>query len=297
MKTVRFLFGVAFSIFLLQGCGGGGGGGSSLVSVPTYAGLTTAATVDNTSSRDLSTAATSGAMQAVVSGSAEGVILRPAPSMESKVVDVSPKIAQWIGQNGGFFAGKRTNMSATICTSGGSAIADTNDAETVGTITFANCGIDDGYGGVLVFNGTVDYTYNSGADSLSMVFHMTVSYAGDSQSINMTIACASISGSPVCTVSSDFVGLDDRTYRVTNIGVTGDAYSGFYVDATVYDPDHGYITMTTTSPILFDCPTTGVPSTGTITINGASASSATISFDSCSSFTVTINSVAEVFNW
>ena len=297
MKTIRFLIAATCTIFLLQGCGGGGGDSASLVSVPTYAGLTTQATVDNTSSRDLSTAATSGALQAVVADAAGGTLPRPAASLDSKVVDVAPAIARWIALNGGFFASKTTDVSSDICTNGGSAIANTNDDGTVGTITFTNCGIDDGNGGVLVFNGTVDYTVNTGADTLSMVFHMTVSYAGETQSINMTLACASFTSSPVCTVSSDFIGLDDRVYRVTDISVSGTAASGYYVDATVYDPDHGYVSITTTGPIVFDCPTTGAPSTGTVVISGASGSSATLSFDSCSSFTVTISGNSVPFTW
>ncbi|MEJ2694767.1 MAG: hypothetical protein P8166_17520, partial [Candidatus Thiodiazotropha sp.] len=113
----------------------------------------------------------------------------------------------------------------------------------------------------------------------------------------MSVSCINFNSvSPTCSISSDFVGLDSRTYRVENIAVNGSAVSGFYVNATVYDPDHGYVTMETDTPLTFDC-ATGVPGTGSVVLSGASTTLATITFVSCDEFNVTIDSVAETFFW
>jgi hypothetical protein len=298
MHISKYAFGFLFSLLLLQGCGGGGGGGTSPVNnIPAYAGLTTEATIDTANSRDLTTAAASGSLQAVIADGASTVLSRSTPSLEAKLLEVSPLISKWLAQTGGAYAARTTNVSE-LCDAGGTAIADTNDAETIGTITFTNCGISDGTGSAIVLNGTVDFTYVTSTDSISMVYHVTVSYAGESQAINMTVACVDfMTSSPTCTVSSDFTGLDSRVYRITDISVSGNASSGFYINATIYDPDSGRFDMTTSVPILFDCPTAGIPSTGVIGISGSGGTSASISFDDCSSFTVTINGVPETYNW
>ncbi|MCU7796553.1 MAG: hypothetical protein KZQ75_05435 [Candidatus Thiodiazotropha sp. (ex Myrtea spinifera)] len=295
LMKITYLFSSFFlTIILLQGCGGGGGdgGGSTLSNIPVYTGATTEARVDTTNSEDLSTAAGSGALQAVVADAASVFAARPVPSLEAKLLEIAPRISQWIIPGDNAYAAKITDVSTGLCDAGGSAIADTNDAETVGTFIFTDCAMSDGVGGVMVLNGTVDYTAAADLSSLTMVFRVTVSYVGESEFINMTIACSGSS----CTVTSDFFGLDDRVYRITGISLSGNPTSGFYISATIYDPDHGYVTMTTSSPITFGCPT-GVPGTGVVVLNGAVSTLATISFDSCSAYTVTIDGVGYLFNW
>jgi hypothetical protein len=300
MNRFAILIAVGLSL-LLQACGGGGGDSSGGSTITTYSGLMTEARIDTGNSQDLSTAVASGAMQSVVADSAEGALLpRSVPNPESKLVEISPKIAQWITQSGVLYSAKTTNYSAYICDSGGSAVADTNDAETVGTIVFLNCGISDGASGTIVITGSVDFsiTLSGGsADSMSMTFRVTVAYGGESANINMTISCVNLTGVASCTVSSDFVGLDNRVYRVTDITVSGNASSGYYVSATVYDPAHGRVGMTTTAPLLYNC-SNGVPSTGTVVISGTDSTSATINFVSCSEFNVTVaGGSSETFFW
>jgi hypothetical protein len=182
----------------------------------------------------------------------------------------------------------------------GSAIANTNDAGTEGTITFTNCGISDGNGGVVTLSGTVAVSYtlvNNTIDSMEMTFHVSVSFGGETASISMSLSCVGLTGVGSCTVSSDFVGIDDRVYRVTDITVSGSAASGYYIDATVYDPAHGSVTMTTTAPLLFDC-SNGVPRTGTLALTGSNATSATITFVSCSEYNITVDgNPATTYYW
>jgi hypothetical protein len=297
MKHFLISITAAISMLLLQACGGGGGGDGTGSSYTTYSGLTTEAKVETTNSEDLSTAAASGALQAVAADSASGALGRPTPSLENKLLEVSPKISKWIVQSGFRYAAKTTDISSEVCDAGGTAIADTNDAETVGTITFSSCGMSDGSGGTLVLNGTVDYTYTVSSDSIVMTYHVTVTYAGETSDMNMTLSCVDFtSASPTCSASVDYVGLDSRVYRVKDIDVSGSEASGFYVSATVYDPDHGYVEMTTNTPITFECDN-GVPGTGAVTLAGSDSTSATITFVSCSEYNVTIDGLTETYNW
>ncbi|MCU7842793.1 MAG: hypothetical protein KZQ93_03025 [Candidatus Thiodiazotropha sp. (ex Monitilora ramsayi)] len=292
-RPLLFSISVFCTILLLQACGGGGGGGdTTLNNAPVYSGVTTQARVETTNSEDLSTAAASGALQVLASDAASVFSLRSAPSLEHKLLEIAPLISQWLKSDDTAYAAKLTDVSADLCNAGGSAIADTNDAETVGTITLTNCARHDGTGGIILLNGVVDYTAAADLSSLTMVFRVTVTYAGESESINMTIACIGSS----CTVTSDFLGVDDRVYRITGISLSGSETSGFYISATIYDPDHGYVAMTTSSPVTFGCPT-GVPGSGVVTLSGAAGTFATVSFDSCSAYTVTIEGVGYLFNW
>jgi hypothetical protein len=293
----RFLlpFFIGLTLSLLQACGGGGGG-SSAGSGVNYSGSTAEAEVETANAEDLGTASASAARQAIVSEGVNGV-LRPLPELEDKVLEISPMIAEWVAQSVSYAA--RTEDVSAVCTGGGQAIADTNDAGTSGTITFTNCRFDDGNGSVISMTGTVDFTYtevNGEIDSMSLNYNVSVTYQGETAGVNLRISCVNMTSAGSCSISSDFVGLDNRVYRVIDITVGGDAYSGYYVDATVYDPAHGHVSLTTTAPLLFDCPT-GAPSTGTLVITGTNSSSATVSFDSCDQFTVTVNGLGETFYW
>jgi hypothetical protein len=300
LKRALFPIFIGLILSLLQACGGGDGDGGSSRSGPTYDGLTSEARIEAANEESLSNAAASGATQSVVTDVAgESLSSRSGPNPEAKLVALSPKIAQWIVQSGTGYSGRETDLSADICDAGGSAIADTNADGSEGTITFSNCGIYDDIGDVIYFTGLVDFsgTYDSLGDpsTLSMKMYVTATYGGETAEINLTLNCVGLSGTPSCTVTSDFVGVDGRVYRVADITVTptGAAYN---VSATVYDPDNGYFAMTTSAPLAFDC-SNGVPSTGTLEIAGEGGTSGTISFPDCSGFNVTIDGASNVYTW
>jgi hypothetical protein len=296
--TMR-LISLLFSLLLLQGCGGGGGDsdGPSSSGGTTYTGSTAEATVDASNAKELATGAASGSQQAVASEALSGVAMRPQPTPTTKLGEVAPRIAQWIGELGNSNAAKTIDVTSEICDAGGTATATTNDAETEGTITFSNCAMSDMEGGTLVMNGTVTYNANTSADSLNMVFNVTVTYIGESQSIYMTLACTNISSVSIsCSMTSDFEGIDGRIYRIEDQTVSGNEVSGFYVTMTFYDPDYGRVDVTTTQPLTYDC-TEAVPGSGMLTLSGAGGSSATVSFDSCSSYTVTVDGVGTTYDW
>ncbi|MEW8555538.1 MAG: hypothetical protein AB2605_17195 [Candidatus Thiodiazotropha sp.] len=261
------LLGLVLSLLLLQGCGGGGGGdgdGSGITGDTTYTGQTSAAIIDSTNAKDIASGLASGAQQAVVSD-----------LLSESGIDASDE----------------------VCDAGGRADANTNADETEGTITFTNCAMSDMQGGTIVLDGIVEFSVNTGADTLSMDFNVTVSYLGESETINLTLACSNISTASLsCSIRSDFAGIDGRVYRIDDITVSGSEASGYYVSMTLYDPDHGRVDVTTSQPLTYDC-ANGVPGSGMLTLNGGSGTFALVSFDSCSSYTVTVDGVGTSYDW
>lgn len=298
MKHILFIITFGGVLLFLQACGGGGGGGGgSTVSVASYSGLTTEARVEGANAETLGTAAASGAVHSVVAEPFEGFARNPSASVEGELVEISPRIAQWIVSSTSPYAAR--DVSSELCDAGGSADLDANADETVGTITFTSCRILIDGTSVMSLTGTVSFTITSvggSPDSLSMTFRVNVSYEGQTVSINLTLSCVNLSGSPSCSVRSDFAGIDGRVYRVVDITVTQYGVDTYGIGATVYDPDHGRFDMTTTVPLVLDCPN-GVPSVGTVMISGADSTSGTINFVSCSEFNVTVGGVSDTYFW
>jgi hypothetical protein len=145
-------------------------------------------------------------------------------------------------------------------------------------------------------NGPVRFTKNTSADSMTMVFDVTVAYIGQTQAVDMTLACSDISSPSIsCSITSDFEGIDGRIYRLEDLTVTGNDTSGYYVSMTFYDPDHGRVDVTTTQPLTYDCEQ-AVPGSGMLSVNGG-GTSATASFDNCSSYSVTVDGVGTTYDW
>ncbi|MES9971782.1 MAG: hypothetical protein ABW092_17240 [Candidatus Thiodiazotropha sp.] len=294
------------SILLLQGCGGGGGGdddsdgssssGSSSNS-STYTGSTAQATIDASNAKDLATGASSGTQQAVASNALSDTAMRPQATPTTRLAELAPRIAQWINQHRSPVAAKEVDLSNEICDQGGSAVVNSNDAETEGTMIFSNCAINDKEGGTMVLDGDVSFIVDVSSDSMNMVYDVSFSYIEETQSVYMALACSNISTLAIsCAVSSDFQGVDGRVYRIKDLTVSGSKASGFYVDMTFYDPDHGSADVATTQPLTYGCEK-GVPGSGMISMEGAGGTTAVVSFDSCSSYTVTVDGVGTTHNW
>jgi hypothetical protein len=177
----------------------------------------------------------------------------------------------------------------------GTADLDQNNNGTEGTIQFTNCLVTGGNGAVV--NGKVEFDSTisgSTITSLNMRFiNFRVTHLGATQTVYMTVSC---SGAPLaCNLFSDYVGVDGRIYRVEITVVTNTAATSFDVDATVFDPDHGFFTINA-SVTYNNCPGS-VPETGAITITGDAATTASVVFNDCDSFTVTHLGVPTVYMW
>ncbi|MEJ2621769.1 MAG: hypothetical protein P8163_16395 [Candidatus Thiodiazotropha sp.] len=314
--------------FTLLSCGGGGGGDDdnrdtnndgddSTNNSLDYSGETKQATLTTENVDDLSTAAASGSKQAISSGDVPMVGLRPdAPVTQEQIneglarliKDTLSQAPQLAGR--GATAARTQDLSDGICTTGSVTFTSPDDGLAgEWRIVYSNCNISTQFGDSnysTEVNGTVEGTYvrigNGFQLTLSYTnFTVTISHPGGSYSdtFNMQMTCSSSSedGTDIsCDYYADYQGYDNRTYRVSEVSVTGSETSGYQVSVRVYDPDHGYVTVTTEVPVTFNC-SQGHPSAGRIRIEGANGEVALIEFTSCSQYVVTFEGVAESYTW
>ena len=279
------------SCLFVASCGGGGGGDDDDQGI-VYSGARSQASVTAGNVQVLAVSATIGADHAVSANFASSANPLAPKSAESSTGLIDLLIRQ-LQQN---TASKplSAEQSLPICDSG-SATLDQNNDGTEGSIDFSNCRVTGGNGetlnGRVTFGSTVS---GSTITSLDMRFiNFRVSLAGTSETINMTVTC---SGSPlVCRVFSDFVGFDGRIYRVDITLVTITGGSSYVVDAIVFDPAHGFVEVDAT--LNFNGCVGAVPETGSLVLNGAAGSTASILFNDCDSFTVTHLGVPTVYFW
>jgi hypothetical protein len=295
----RFLISFTGSItmLLLQACGGGGGDGDgdngSSSPYPSYSGVTTEAKIEADNSEDLGTAAASAAWQAKgYNLVGENIVYteESAYSVESKMLEISPNISTGIIQSERLSAAKTTEKYD--CYEGGYVIEEYDDDGVISKITSYECTFQYSEA-TFVWDGTLDYTYtwsNNSIDSVSITYLFTETVNGESEFMKGTRSCVDYSTSCMAwSLTAEFFGLDNRVFRVNGLTASGDGSSGYDVTGTVYDPDHGYVQMTPgTTAITFGCGNK-VPGTGQVVLTDSDGTSATVSFDSCESFSVSIS--------
>ncbi|MCG7984883.1 MAG: hypothetical protein JAY90_19295 [Candidatus Thiodiazotropha lotti] len=308
--------------FTLLACGGDDAntdndGGDTASSSLNYSGETKQASMTSENVNQLATAAASGSKQAVSTDSVPVVSQRPdSPLSQDQINQAMARLVGNLLRRGPQLAGRgetaaRTeDLSSSICNSG-SVEVDFPDFSLEGEwrIVFTQCSRDTTYDNgsySTVFQGTVEGTYTK----VGIGYRLTLNYINFSVSINnpggsysdtfnmqMSCTAANQDGSDVsCEYYSDYLGYDNRTYRVTEVSVSGSGSSGYLVSVRVYDPEHGYIHVTTVVPMTFDCET-GRPSAGRIQIEAANGVTAVIEFISCTQYVVTFNGLAETYRW
>jgi hypothetical protein len=116
-------------------------------------------------------------------------------------------------------------------------------------------------------DGQVVFNYNDIADSnsgFSLQYNgVTVNDGSQTITLNMSVEC---SNGSTCTIVSDYVGNDGRTYRIADISLTGDATTGFSGSATFFHPDHGSVSITASSVTYGGCG--NFPDGGSVTASG-----------------------------
>ncbi|VAW64314.1 hypothetical protein MNBD_GAMMA09-1387 [hydrothermal vent metagenome] len=291
MKLIRSF--IALTAFLLI----------SACSDDTSTASSSKAAITSSNSQDLAIAATEGAKQSINTDSAS--IFKTSTSsfnteaFSKTVIDQTQQAAD----NGAL--PDYNNLCSSGTSTANTPVNNNGGTTTNTSITFTNCDLN--ATGVIV-NGdlsvTTSYNATTFATSFSMIYNnFTVSYQGNIENINFSMECGTTTNSTTnafeysCTSSSSILGIDGRNYFVDNISVSGDFNSGFNVSATVTDPDHGDISIKATN-VLFDCaaPYAGRPSTGSISFTD-NTKSGSITFDSCSSYTVAVDGVATSYTW
>ncbi len=326
MKTKKILPFMLIAA-LLPACGGGGGGddntgddggGSTTTSSLDYSGETSEATLTSENSKELATAGASGAKQAINADSVPVVGQRSdAPVSRDEIMQ---EFAGWMagilqgdasGQAArGVTAARTQDLSQNVCDTG-SLIIEYPDSGTAGNwrVEYNQCTRTANYGSgsySSTFDGTVEGTYTEVGGGYRLEFRYvnftvsvhsaTVNYT-NTFNMSMTCTASNTNGTDVsCEYYSDYRGYDNRTYRVSEVSVSGSASSGYSVSVRVYDPDYGYVTVTTEIPVTFGC-SDGHPDAGRIRMQGANGTVATVEFISCTQYVVTFEGVGSTHTW
>ena len=246
-----------------------------------------AAVVNADNADELSVAATVGARAAIDQDKAP-TAFKPSPQA-SVILKLSEKLARDMST-----ANRTANQTIEGVCSSGSVDSQSNSDGTQFTITYNNCTIAGGLelGSSVTANGTLRYTQNSDGSFHFAYENFTITYLGETTTINMVVDCDSDGN---CTYVSDFDGLDGRTYRVEGATVSTTNGYTYTVSATVYDPDYGSITIS--ANITYGSCAAGVPESGSITYTGSGGSSGSVVYNGCDSFTVTVDGVSTEYMW
>jgi hypothetical protein len=263
----------------LVGCSSGGGSSDSS-SEPGNAAINSA------NAKDLATAATEGAKLAADSDNVSQFGLKSAS--KATLENLTETVAR-------DFALIPQSVMPNPCTGGGGVTIDTLPDGTF-LLDYQLCDIAGIIAdGVITLNSTVSGDITTVSLSYTS-FSITI---GTDTSVSSLTAVCTINNNTAatsCTYSSDIAGFDGRTYSISGLNVSGDSIAGYSVSATIIDPDHGIITISTTIPILFNCPNEQ-PSMGEIQFTDSAGVLVSVTFNDCDSFTVFYNGVATLYNW
>jgi len=255
---------------LLAGCSSGGGASKATI------------TADN--AKDLAVAGTEAAKSATKSDNLSP--FKTGSGTEFNTKSFSKQIMQQA------FDGE---LEFNICSTGTATFTvDTPQGSPTSSnsMVFVDCVISDDFSTATI-NGSITMTATSNSATLNA--QLTISENDIVETVTFSGTCSMSNGVlGACSFSSSFVGIDDRTYISSNISVSGNSSSGFSVSGSVTDPDFGVVTISTPTPVLFNC-TNGNPGSGEIIVSGDG--SATVTFNDCDSFTVTHNGSPTNYNW
>jgi hypothetical protein len=298
-----FLSALLASAMVLTACGGGGGGSG----FPTYTGVATAANIDEDNAGEFGAAAAEAAAYSVdmeTTGDALSVlpfgvaVAADASSGIKQIIrDLSMQLAglstgnRLIGATETLTAAQLNDMLGVTWFCGGSVTASGDfDAEFGAiAIAFKNLCMDfaalfgDDAEGKYVINGT--FTIENTPDSYTFSSAVTITYPdGTKQSMNYMMSCGGELFA--CEITSDYVGADGKTYRISDVEVTGNNFIGYNVMARFYHPDHGYVEIAAAN-LLFECDG-WQPSSGSIGYTAANGAG-TVTFDGCEGYEWSFN--------
>lgn len=286
-----------FFTLSMQGCGGSGGSSDN----PTDAGDQTASdeVVDNASDNY-----TGSEDQAVIDENNAKDLAITAVSGIIHAVEESDYAFPMQSAGKNFISSASINMMGTadasseMCIHGGEAIVEyDDDTGHIHTFHLTNCSYGQGIH-TYTFTGVM-YHYVYGDDVLSpfTLIHdglMTTS-DGVTRDIYRVYGCGDQRQS--CNNISDYMGDDGRAYRVTDAEVSEDGNSTNTASGRIYDPNYGYVDVTTEIPFTLDCPNDH-PGSGRLRFTGASQSSGTIEFISCDEYVLTTsNGTSNTYTW
>ncbi len=290
IKNLRYLclVGViALGLMTIVGTGGGDGDGGGASSEITYTGLTTQATISESNAEDLLIGAYEGGrigtavgIDAIQTGESAHIGC-PCMLKVSRILEGSLRKVDLASRSGGTFIGAIYTVEDTVfgdC--GGSASysisVDNQTGDFNGSFNFDSY-CDDG----VTINGGVSFSGQIDVDTDELLIFtfsfnsLTCSTGSDSFTLNGSISW-DVTGSPATVTMNMYLrdNITNKVYWVQNYTIDATEGAG-YVDVDVsgryYDPDYGYITITTSPPLrIYD--NDDYPSEGILVITGNTGS-------------------------
>jgi len=270
---------ILLAVFLTACGGGGGDGGGGSPAGISYTGLTTQATIDGNNAEDLSTGAYQGGQAGAAIGSVgaiqtgeSGPVGHSRMLKVSQVLEGSLRQVDLMSRSAGTFVGAIYTESDTIygdC--GGSASftvsVDDQTGDFSGSFTFNNyCDDEVTISGAASFSGRVDLNTEELIEFSFSFDSITVTSGSDSFTLDGDISFDN-TVSPA-TMTMTMLLKDNNTgkvYKVEDYIMTLTelaSYVDVEVSGTYFDPDYGYVSISTTTPLRIyygdDYPSDGV---------------------------------------
>ena len=281
---------ILLSSLVLFGCSSGGDSG---VAAPLYSGSTTPAAITQANADEIARKSTEGVNEAVnLTTTGEGIPFLPSAvevssspdALAQKVTDIAlealdgaavlnlPAAAVMTSDdlNGG--------SSGLFC-SGSVTVPDNFDPNTTTnfSMTFNNLCFED-QTTRLILNGSLKFEQTDTSASITFT-NFSVNIDGNQETFSGVFSCDATMSN--CTISTDYAGSDGSIYRLADVDINGDSFTGYTVGATFYHHQFGQVTITTTLPVTYGgCSI--YPSSGIITVSSSDGSNITITFSGCS---------------
>lgn len=290
----RCIMVIGLLTILIPGCGGGGGGGSSSNSdVISYTGIEEMVTLDEDNVDDMATGAYGGG-ELGESLSGVGVVQSDTNVRNNKshLFALSKTLSETVGMldfsssSEGVSAGAIVEDNTTIygdC--GGSADLDLRIDDVTGEFSatfnyYSYCDTGYSYNGSVILSGLYDLN-NETIESFDFTFNsFSMSYSGDSFTIKGSMSVENPDTPEIImnlylknNTSNKTFWIKDYIINITEI--VENNYVKFNQSGQYYDPDYGYVDITTTTDFLIydgdDNPSEGVlVLTGNTSIAGGS---------------------------
>ena len=295
----------------LSACGGGGGSDGGTSAGSGFTGTTSAATLsDQQTAEALARTASEGVTQAVTQDAsidAGGGIVTPfaaAGGAQGPAGDAL-RIVRNMAAPGGGVSPLAVERVAGPC-GGELEVTTPDDGEIVensplqASAVYASFCLFEG----VFINGRIDMsaiiTDRQGpSGSFTASYDLAITVPDDpafdlvDERVRGSQECTFAGQTVTCTWSQNFASSRGGTIRIENMAVDGDEVSGFTVDGRIYDSELGFVDITTTQPITFDCPDGG-PNGGAFSFSDSDGNTVTVTFNGCDSITVTFNGNASV---
>lgn len=280
------LFLVLACVCLLAGCGGGGGGGGGSAT-PAYTGATTQATVTTSNAKTLSADAYTGSQ---LSAAASGVAKEAGDgSGQSALLQETAGILK--GSVGALFDAQKTTAKTVAATAQDTVYGYSGSFHYVinydqisgafsGTISFSQY-MDDSTStiltGTIVFTGVYDQTSGEFLSLTVSMSNLTGTSGGKSYRLDGSLIYSRSGTAEAITMSVLLTDkVSGRTYWVKDYSLILEG-SSLSVSGTYYDPVHGYVVISTVTPLTVST-ADAMPTAGQLIFTGSNGTKARLTF-------------------